>query len=228
MKAPAIQLKNDYYRKLNPANLERYISRRWRLMEPCLSSTGRLLDLGCGRGMLCKFFAGKKYRVTGLDYSWQNLKIASEYSPDGHYLTGNAEKIPFRDHCFDTVFVNALLHHVVSPRKILLESYRILAPGGIMIVIEPRRWHPLIMLQALSQRAEWGTFRLSSTRVRRDACKIFKQAALAAGGFSGLFYPFRKWPRRQIVRSFFGFSESLMQALHLNTHFYIIIRKPNS
>lgn len=74
---------------------------------------GSVLDVGC-RDKSLKEFCGTKYYV-GLD-------ISTMYSPD---VVADANHLPFKDDCFDTVCLLEVLEHVECPMSVLREVARV-------------------------------------------------------------------------------------------------------
>lgn len=111
-----------------------------RLIE--LGAHGRMLDIGTGPGhvpvMVCGRVAGCS--VVGVDLSNEMLKIARRRVRDAGcdervlLLDADAKDLPFEDHSFDTVFSNTILHHIPDPRPFLREAYRVLRPGGVLLI----------------------------------------------------------------------------------------------
>jgi SAM-dependent methyltransferase len=91
----------------------------------------RILDLGCGDGVLTQKIAEAGAAVMGVDSSPGFLLAARERGlgvreMDGEALTFNAE--------FDAVFSNAALHWMTAPEKVLAGVARALKPGGRFVV----------------------------------------------------------------------------------------------
>lgn len=104
----------------------------------------RVLDLGCGNGMMLPFVLERGGHYTGVDFSEELLAIASEkYAQKTAYgcaqfLVGEVTDLPFAENEFDMVISFAVLHHLptVSQReKFFSEIYRVLKPGGETTVI---------------------------------------------------------------------------------------------
>ncbi len=99
---------------------------------------GRLtiLDLGCGTGGTT--IALQKYgRVTGVDFSPEAIKLASRY-PINNLLLANANHLPFPSSKFDLVVsLDVLYHKAVNVNKTLKEVFRLLRPGGILLIRVP-------------------------------------------------------------------------------------------
>lgn len=97
---------------------------------------GKLLEVGCGNGQ--RLF---KLRKLGWIVVGQEVdpKSASQ-AQDSHGMevhVGELANISFRDTFFDAIVMNHVIEHVHSPDKLLSECYRILKPGGILIVTTP-------------------------------------------------------------------------------------------
>lgn len=99
----------------------------------------RILDVGCGVGVLASSLSSRGARVVGLDPNEQALAVARESVPAGMFLSGGAQVLPFADHSFDGVIFLNSLHHVPERemRPALLEAARVAKPGHRIVVIEP-------------------------------------------------------------------------------------------
>ena len=95
----------------------------------------RLLDVGCGGGLLAEEFARLGCHVSGIDPSERSLRTARNHAEQSGlnigYETGVGEKIPFADSSFNVVICCDVLEHVDDVRSVLRESARVLAAGGI-------------------------------------------------------------------------------------------------
>lgn len=91
---------------------------------------GRLLDLGCGKRPYASLFRSIDFYV-----GYDSDPIGS--SPD---VCGLATVLPFRDAAFDAVFSTQVLEHVSSPLTMLREVWRVLAPGGLLLLSAPQYW----------------------------------------------------------------------------------------
>lgn len=98
-------------------------------------SNNKILDAGCGTGSA--FYYLKRFgNVVGIDVSDEALRLAKRL---GTVRKGDVTKIPFTDNIFDIVVCLDVLYHrwVEDYRKALSEFYRVLKPGGILLIREP-------------------------------------------------------------------------------------------
>lgn len=91
---------------------------------------GRALEVGCGEGRVTRDLAARGHRVTALDASPTLLAAAAERDPDGEYVLGAAEALPFADGTFDLVVAYNVLMDVADMPAAVAEAARVLAPGG--------------------------------------------------------------------------------------------------
>ena len=87
----------------------------------------RILDLGCGDGVLTEKLAEQGCEVVGVDASEQMIEAARRKGLDAHVVDGQA--LAF-DAEFDAVFSNAALHWMQQPDKVVAGVCRALRPGG--------------------------------------------------------------------------------------------------
>lgn len=98
-----------------------------------------LLDVGTGTGFLALLTARLGHCCIGIDLSDEMLQIAKRKSRDFSdrltYFKGDAERLPFADCVFDVVMNRHLLWTLPNPLQALQEWYRVLKPGGKLLVI---------------------------------------------------------------------------------------------
>jgi trans-aconitate methyltransferase len=87
----------------------------------------RILDLGCGDGVLTRKLADAGCRVTGVDSSAPQIEAARKLGLDAHVV--DARHLPFESE-FDAVFSNAALHWVKEADAVIAGVCRALKPGG--------------------------------------------------------------------------------------------------
>jgi SAM-dependent methyltransferase len=95
------------------------------LLNPRLGE--RILDLGCGDGVLTAKLAAMGCRVVGVDGSAAQIEAARKLGLDARVMDG--EKLSF-DAEFDAVFSNAALHWMRNPEAVISGVRRALRPKG--------------------------------------------------------------------------------------------------
>ena len=94
----------------------------------------RALDIGCGEGRFCRMMAAEDIVTTGLDPTDRLLAEARARHPEGHYVRGRAEALPFPDAGFDLVVSYLSLIDIDDPDRAVAEMVRVLRPGGRLLV----------------------------------------------------------------------------------------------
>jgi 2-polyprenyl-3-methyl-5-hydroxy-6-metoxy-1,4-benzoquinol methylase len=107
----------------------------------------RLIDLGCGFGALSAYFAARGAIVTGVDPIESRLEVgrsvAAEHGLPAEFEPGRMEDLELPDGSFDLAVQNNSLCYIVSHadrQAALLETARVLVPGGHLIIRNPNRW----------------------------------------------------------------------------------------
>ncbi|WP_084884302.1 bifunctional demethylmenaquinone methyltransferase/2-methoxy-6-polyprenyl-1,4-benzoquinol methylase UbiE [Vibrio sp. qd031] len=105
----------------------------------------RILDLGGGTGDLTAKFSrivGDNGHVILADINNSMLNVGRDKLRDTgivgnvHYVQANAEELPFPDDYFDCITISFCLRNVTDKDKALRSMYRVLKPGGRLLVLE--------------------------------------------------------------------------------------------
>ena len=99
-----------------------------------LGSGDRLLDVGCGGGLLLRDAASAGAVVTGLDHSEEMVRLARERAPHAEVRLGEAERLPFADGSFSAVSMSVVFLFLADPVTVLRECCRVLEPAGRLAV----------------------------------------------------------------------------------------------
>jgi ubiquinone/menaquinone biosynthesis C-methylase UbiE len=100
----------------------------------------RVLDLGCGPGDGAARLTKKRAIAIGLDYSQGMLDTAKkEAGLKGRLTRGDAGRLPFRDGAFDKLVCTNSFHHYPNHVASLKEMRRVLKPGGLLVLVDPRQ-----------------------------------------------------------------------------------------
>lgn len=101
----------------------------------------KVLDVGCGGGILAESMARRGADVTGIDLGTENLKAATLHAEQsGLESTLRYQHIPVEElaktHAgqFDVVTCMEMLEHVPDPSSIVQACYELLAPGGVCVL----------------------------------------------------------------------------------------------
>ncbi len=99
----------------------------------------RLLDIGCGGGLVCEPMTRLGASVTGVDASEANIKTAMTHAQEQgltiDYRAGTAEGlIDAGEPPFDIVLNLEVVEHVADPHQFLMDTASLVKPGGLMIV----------------------------------------------------------------------------------------------
>jgi SAM-dependent methyltransferase len=94
----------------------------------------RLLDVGCGGGLLLRDALAAGAAATGVDHSDEMVALARERAPGAEVVLGSAERLPFGDGSFTAVAMSIVFFFLPDPVAALTECRRVLAPGGRLAV----------------------------------------------------------------------------------------------
>ena len=104
----------------------------------------RLCHLGCGSGWLTLFAARCGARAEGFDISPGMVSVARaralEERLDVRFEVGDMEELDL-GRAFDACLVYEALHHSSRPERVLATAHRALAPGGLLLLVEPNWAH---------------------------------------------------------------------------------------
>ncbi len=116
------------------------------LVRKKVSLSAPVLDLGCGSGHLISLLLSLGLQTRGADVSDSAGKIVNErFNGDRNFMgytpLQKGKSLPFDDNSFKTLFLLETVEHLLPPdlEAILLESRRILADGGHLIVTTPNQ-----------------------------------------------------------------------------------------
>jgi 2-polyprenyl-6-hydroxyphenyl methylase/3-demethylubiquinone-9 3-methyltransferase len=97
----------------------------------------RLLDVGCGGGVLAEEYARLGCRVTGIDLSDESLEVARAHARTQglsiDYRAGSATQLPFDGSSFEVVSCCDVLEHIPEWEQVIAEVGRVLTPGSLFL-----------------------------------------------------------------------------------------------
>jgi len=107
-----------------------------RLMPPLV-----IADLGAGEGAFALLLAERAKKVIAVDSSAKMIEVGREQAlrhdvKNLDFRLGDMEEIPIDDRSVDLVFFSQSLHHALHPECALKEAWRILVPGGRIVILD--------------------------------------------------------------------------------------------
>ncbi|MDB9539121.1 class I SAM-dependent methyltransferase [Anabaenopsis arnoldii] len=110
--------------------------RLWRV-QPHIPKNSLLLDIGCGtKATFLKAIAPHIKQGFGVDFKVKDLQMGNIQTKQLRF----ENHLPFADESFEVVTMLAVLEHIEQEREILQEIYRVLIPGGKLILTVPSVW----------------------------------------------------------------------------------------
>lgn len=118
--------------------------RSWKgLAETLLALMPALViaDLGAGEGTFSQLLARRAKKVIAVDNSEKMVEYGAELArkhgvQNLEYRKGDLEDVPLRDSSIDLAFFSQSLHHAPHPERAVAEAWRILKPGGRIVVLD--------------------------------------------------------------------------------------------
>lgn len=100
-----------------------------------------IADLGAGEGAFSQLLARRAKRVIAIDNSQKMVEYGAELARKHgvlnlEYRQGDLEAVPIADQTIDLAFFSQALHHAPHPERAVAEAYRILKPGGRIVVLD--------------------------------------------------------------------------------------------
>ena len=149
-----------------------------------LSQTDNCLDLGCGPGGFLSLMAPYCGTIVGadivpdfIDQCRENIQRRALGNSSAVLL--EKEGLPFEDGEFDKVIMIDTIHHLEYPGKTMSDVFRVLKPGGTLLIFEPNKANPLLALLCALDSNEHGLLRLGTVSAYRrllgDALNIVHQ-----------------------------------------------------
>lgn len=103
-----------------------------------------IADLGAGEGTFTQLLARRARRVIAVDNSEKMVAFGSDLAKRNgleniEYRLGDLESLPIDDGVVDIAFLSQSLHHAVRPQRAVDQAYRILKPGGRIVMLDLKK-----------------------------------------------------------------------------------------
>jgi 2-polyprenyl-6-hydroxyphenyl methylase/3-demethylubiquinone-9 3-methyltransferase len=203
--APAWWDENGEFRplhKLNPARLGfvrdrllRHFERDERSLRPF--SGLRLLDIGCGGGLMCEPLTRLGFAVTGIDADATALGVARAHAEDQalpiEYRQAAAEDLAAAGESYDAVLGLEIVEHVADPALFLAAAGKLVRPGGALVLSTINRTAKAFLLAIVGAEyvMRWlprGTHRWDRFRRPSELARELRLSGLAITELGGLAY----------------------------------------
>jgi len=131
--------------------------RRYIYQRAGLDNTRRVLEVGCGTGVLLTELTQRaRADIFGLDLDPKRLQFSAQYAPESRLVQANGQLLPFADSSFDGVLCHFLLLWASDPLKMVKEMKRVTRAGGsLMALAEPDYGGRIDYPDPLAKIGEW-------------------------------------------------------------------------
>ncbi|HUX28695.1 MAG TPA: metalloregulator ArsR/SmtB family transcription factor, partial [Terracidiphilus sp.] len=107
-----------------------------RLLPPMV-----IADLGTGEGAFALLLAQRAKKVIAVDTSAKMIEVGREQAhrhgvENVEFRLGDMEEVPIENAQVDLVFFSQSLHHALHPERAVHEAFRILRPGGRIVILD--------------------------------------------------------------------------------------------
>jgi SAM-dependent methyltransferase len=166
--------------------------RRYLYGRAALAGSQRVLDVGCGTGVLQHELQElSQAKIIGVDLALNHLKLATRNTQGALFTQGDAHVLPFSSGTFDMALCHFVILWVSDPLKVITEMRRVVAPGGAVLALaEPDYggridFPPELTILGEEQRQSLRR-QGADPEMGRKLAGIFRQAGLASIEFGVL------------------------------------------
>lgn len=185
---------------------------RWRFFAHVLGEAApdeprRVLDAGCGNGMLAYRSYQKGNRVLGISIKEDEVARCRRFFNE--FLRIPQKRLTFRVHdlyevealgeVFDEIICSEVLEHLARDAEVVRSFARILKPAGVLHVCVPNAEHPDNRGRARAEHESGGHVRPGYTPESLRA--LLEPAGFRVAEIQGLGGPIRQWFNRRILRA---------------------------
>ncbi|KWT90533.1 class I SAM-dependent methyltransferase [Candidatus Magnetominusculus xianensis] len=112
--------------------------------------TGRILDIGCGRGLFLNVMKEDGWEVAGVEFDEAAASNAASYYGI-EVISGEPQTWRFAPASFDVITLNHVLEHIPNPKELIQACHRLLKSSGLLIIAVPN----LDGIQSKAGRKNW-------------------------------------------------------------------------
>ncbi len=122
----------------------------------------KILDTGCGPGIVSMQLADLGHHMTAIDFSDRMLDAAKDNALRNHleieFLWADAEALPFENSSFEAVVSDYMLWTVPDPKKVMREWFRVMKPGSTLAYVDGDWWHDDMNTPIKKRISHFGVF----------------------------------------------------------------------
>ena len=150
---PALQAMESVWEHHGPRDIHAHVARPI-VLQLAAAGAYTVLDIGCGNGWFTAGLDRCGFKVTGVDHSERDLRIAREHHPDLDFVRHDVTDPLVADLTgkFDAVVAIDLIDHLPLPRRLIETGLQALKPGGILILTSPFHGYVKNLALALTDR----------------------------------------------------------------------------
>ncbi len=106
-----------------------------------ISKEETVLNIGCGDGVQAVIYGGNFKKMVGVDINQGHLEVARQLAAARGFdnfttVCANVEEIPL-DEKYDKIIAIDIIEHVINPKKVIVEVYRLLKDEGSLLITFP-------------------------------------------------------------------------------------------
>ncbi len=138
------QAAREHYLEHRPSNLHFLLKKRYEWMNAFIRPEDEAIEFGSGPGFSAQFIQSKNFKMTDVEkYPWVQARV-------------DALNSGYPDESFDVVVACNMIHHLASPVTFIQEIYRLLRPGGRMVIQDVHTSFMMKVMMLLMKHEGWS------------------------------------------------------------------------
>ena len=149
--------KENYDESLKNCYSYSHIVRKDHILRMFDKEGGKVLDIGCGPGVITLYLLQRGSEVWGVDISEEMIEETAKqiekmgFKDVAHFSTGDITSLDFPDGYFDAVICSGVIEYLEDEELAIKEIYRVLKPDGIAIITVPTSQRLYTLMLGLSK-----------------------------------------------------------------------------